>query len=59
MGSIETLSVSSFMTREVKTEKEDQNVLATCRIMYENNIGSVIIVKQDDKNNIKPAGIIT
>lgn len=47
------------MTREVKTEKEDQNVLATCRIMYENNIGSVIIVKQDDKNNIKPAGIIT
>jgi CBS domain-containing protein len=59
MGSIETLSVSSFMTRDVKTEKEDQNVLAACRIMHENNIGSVIIVKQDDKNNIKPAGIIT
>jgi CBS domain-containing protein len=59
MSSIETLSVSSFMTRDVKTEKEDQNVLAACRIMHENNIGSVIIVKKDDKNNIKPVGIIT
>jgi CBS domain-containing protein len=59
MSSIETLSVSSFMTRDVKTEKEDQNVLAACRIMRENNIGSVIIVKKDDKNNIKPVGIIT
>jgi CBS domain-containing protein len=59
MSSIETLSVSSFMTRDVKTEKEDQNVLAACRIMHENNIGSVIIVKKDDKNNIKPSGIIT
>ena len=59
MSSIETLSVSSFMTRDVKTEKEDQNVLTACRIMHENNIGSVIIVKKDDKNNIKPVGIIT
>ena len=59
MSSIETISVSSFMTRDVKTEEEDQNVLAACRIMHENNIGSVIIVKKDDNNNIKPAGIIT
>jgi len=59
MSSIETLSVSSFMTRDVKTEKEDQNVLAACRIMHVNNIGSVIIAKKDDKNNIKPVGIIT
>jgi len=55
MSSIETLSVSSFMTRDVKTEKEDQNVLTAYRIMNENNIGCVIIVKKDDK----PIGIIT
>jgi CBS domain-containing protein len=55
MSSIETISVSSFMTRDVKTEKEDQNVLTACRIMHENNIGCVIIVKKDDK----PIGIIT
>jgi CBS domain-containing protein len=59
MSSIETTSVSSIMTRGVKTEREDQNVLTACRIMHENNIGSVIIVKKDDKNNIKPVGIIT
>jgi CBS domain-containing protein len=55
MSSIETISVSSFMTRDVKTEKEDQNVLTAYRIMNENNIGCVIIVKKDDK----PIGIIT
>jgi CBS domain-containing protein len=59
MSSMETTSVSSIMTRSVKTEREDQNVLTACRIMHENNIGSVIIVKKDDKNNIKPVGIIT
>ena len=59
MSSIETISVSLFMTRDVKTEKEDQNVLTASRNMHENNIGSVIIVKKDDKNNIKPVGIIT
>jgi isocitrate dehydrogenase len=59
MSSIESISVSSFMTRDIKTEKEEQNVLTACRVMYENNIGSIIIVKKDDKNNTKPVGIIT
>ncbi len=47
------------MTRDVKTEKEDQDVLIACRIMYENNIGCIIIVSQSDNNNTKPVGIIT
>jgi CBS domain-containing protein len=59
MSNIETTSVSSIMTRSVKTEIEDQNVLTACRIMHENSIGSVIIEKKDDNNNIKPVGIIT
>jgi CBS domain-containing protein len=59
MGSMETISVSSLMTQDVRTEKEDQNVLTACKIMSENNIGSIIIVKKDDKNNTKPVGIIT
>ncbi len=59
MSSIETISVSSIMTRDVKTEKEDQNVVTACRIMHENDIGSIIIVKMDDKNNTEPIGIIT
>jgi CBS domain-containing protein len=58
LNSLETISVFSIMTRDVKTEKEDQNVLTACRIMYENNIGCIIIVKSDN-NNTKPVGIIT
>ena len=57
MSSIETISISGFMTRDVKTEHEDQNVLAACKIMHEKNIGSVIIVKKDPNN--EPIGIIT
>jgi CBS domain-containing protein len=59
MSSIETISVSRFMTRDVKTEKEDQNVRTACRIIHENNIGCVVIVSKSDSNSEKPIGIIT
>jgi CBS domain-containing protein len=39
------------MTRNVITQTEDQNVQAVCKIMNENSIGSVIIVKGLDSNN--------
>jgi CBS domain-containing protein len=58
--SIESVSVTEFMTKDVKTETEDQNIKAACKIMYDNNIGSVVIVKgaqNGDKD--RPAGIIT
>ena len=45
-----------MMIRDIKMEKEDQNVLTACKMMYENDIGCIIIVKQND---IKPVGIIT
>jgi CBS domain-containing protein len=57
--SIETILVSSFMTKDVKTEKDDQNVLAACKVMHENNIGSVIIVTNDYEKDNKPVGIVT
>lgn len=58
--SIESTSVSSFMTKNVKTETEDQNIQSACRNMHQNNIGSIIIVKRDNSNgNYKPTGIIT
>lgn len=56
--SIESIPVSSFMTRNVKTETEDQTIQAVCKIMSENNIGSVIIIKIIDSNN-QAVGIIT
>jgi CBS domain-containing protein len=56
--SIESIPVSSFMTRNVKTETEDQTIQAVCKIMSENNIGSVIVIKVIDGNN-QAIGIIT
>lgn len=49
--SIESIPVSSFMTRNVITETEDQNIQAVCKIMNENSIGSVVILKRSDSNN--------
>lgn len=60
--SIESIPVSSLMSKNVKTETSDQNIRAVCRIMHENNIGSIVIVNhgKDHKNgNNKPVGIIT
>jgi CBS domain-containing protein len=58
--SIESVSVSTFMTKNVKTETEDQNIQSACRNMHQNNIGSIVIVKKDNHNdNYKPTGIIT
>ena len=57
--SIESIRVSNFMTRNVKTETEDQNIQAVCKTMNENNIGSVIITPPPYDYNQKPVGIIT
>lgn len=64
---IGSIPVSNYMTRNVKTEDENQNIHAACKIMYENDIGAVVIVKgdkvhHDNEENIKgkqPIGIIT
>lgn len=55
--SIESITVSSVMVRDVKTAKESQTVKAVAKIMADNNIGSVVIVKNADPN--RPVGIIT
>lgn len=58
--SIESVSVSAFMTKNVKTETEDQNIQSACRNMHQNNIGCIVIVKKDNHNdNYTPTGIIT
>ena len=43
--SIDSVSVSSIMTKDVKTATESQNIYSICKIMRDNNIGDVIIVK--------------
>jgi CBS domain-containing protein len=55
--SIESVTVASIMTKEVKTAKESQTVKAVAKIMNETGIGSLVIVKGTEVD--KPIGIIT
>jgi predicted transcriptional regulator len=45
MGSV---AVSNIMVRDVKIAKENQSINAIAKVMSDNNIGSVVIVKSDD-----------
>lgn len=56
--SLDSLSVSSIMSKDVKTEYENQNIKAACKVMHDNNIGSVVVVKGQNKEKI-PVGMIT
>jgi CBS domain-containing protein len=54
--SIESVTVESIMTKDVKTANEYESVKAVASIMSNNNIGSVVIVTEV-KNT--PIGIVT
>ena len=57
-GDIDTIPVSNFMTKTVMTASIDQTILSVCKIMNENNLGGVVIVKRGVSGN-EPVGIIT
>ena len=64
MMSLETIPVSSVMTKNVITQTEDQTIQAISRTMFENNIGNVLIIRNNTwKNNVgnqnEVVGIIT
>ena len=53
---IKNLSISEFMTRDVITITENGSVGEACKLMYKENIGSLIIIKKDI---VIPVGIVT
>jgi len=55
--SMESLAVSNFMTPNVKTVTHSQSLKEAAKIMYENDIGCVVVIMAS--NPYKPAGIIT
>ncbi len=58
MMSLDSVKVSDIMSKDVKIQVEEQDIGAVCRLMGENDIGSVVIVKRQDKEQI-PIGIVT
>jgi CBS domain-containing protein len=59
MSSLDSIPVSRAMTREVKTTQENEIIQQTCKIMIQNDIGSVIVVADQSVNAQSPVGIIT
>jgi CBS domain-containing protein len=57
MSVMESSSVLNFMSRNVKTLVHTESLKHACKLMYENDIGSVIVVWSYEPH--KPAGIIT
>lgn len=55
--SIESVTISSIMVKEVKTAMENQSIRSVAKIMTDNKIGSVVIVNNSDTSD--PVGIIT
>ena len=45
------------MNKEVKTESENQNILAACNVMRDNDIGCVVVKVQDEEKT--PVGVMT
>jgi predicted transcriptional regulator len=56
--SLDSVLVSNVMKIDVKTENENQDVMAACKVMYNNDIGCVVVIKEQGKDKI-PVGIIT
>jgi CBS domain-containing protein len=60
--SVESVPVSSLMTDNVKLATENQTIRVVCRMMYENKIGSIVILKDTTYGNAedkRPIGIVT
>jgi len=54
---LEVVAVSNFMTHNVKTISQVKSLKEAAKTMYENEIGSIVVVTND--SSAKPAGIIT
>jgi CBS domain-containing protein len=60
--SLESVSVSSIMVTDVKTAVESQSIQGVCKILFENKIGSLVIIKNtasENKESKVPVGIVT
>ena len=71
-NNIKNVTVSDFMTREVKTITENETLKQACKLMYQDDIGSIVVLKKDtsdyhdektsistESKNDKPIGMIT
>lgn len=54
---LESISISDVITKDVKVIDQEQNIFDTSKVMIDNNIGSVVVIDNNESKN--PVGIIT
>jgi CBS domain-containing protein len=54
---LESISISEIINKDVKVIDQEQNIFDTSKVMIDNNIGSVVVIDNNDSKN--PVGIIT
>ncbi len=54
---LESISISEIINKNVKVIDQEQNIFDTSKVMIDNNIGSVVVIDNNDNKN--PVGIIT
>jgi CBS domain-containing protein len=54
---LDSISISEIINKDVKVIDQEQNIFDTSKVMIDNNIGSVVIIDNDENKN--PVGIVT
>jgi CBS domain-containing protein len=54
---LESIGISQIINKDVKVIDQEQNIFDTSKVMIDNNIGSVVVILNNDSKN--PVGIIT
>ena len=54
---LESIGISEIVNKNVKVMNQEQNIFDASKVMIDNNIGSVVVIDNNDSKN--PVGIIT
>ena len=54
---LNSISISELVNRDVKVIDQEQNIFDTSKVMIDNNVGSVVIIDNNQSRN--PVGIVT
>ena len=54
---LHSIGILEIVNKDVKVIDQEQNIFATSKIMIDNNVGSVVIIDNNESKN--PVGIIT
>ncbi|HET6590196.1 MAG TPA: CBS domain-containing protein, partial [Candidatus Nitrosocosmicus sp.] len=54
---LSSISILEVVNKDIKVINQEQNIFDTSKVMIDNNIGSVVIIDNNDSKN--PVGIVT